>query len=179
MPTAPDPYIAATATLFVAACCVFDVRTRQIPNELSGLAVLTGIAANLWLSGATGFTQSAVGMALPLVLLVPPFLLGGLGGGDVKMMAAVGAIVGPDLVLESLVLGTIAGGLVAVYRATRLRRASATFSSLARMTRGALAERSLTPLRVSQDSPEAITLPYSVPLALGTLASLSLAYAHV
>lgn len=178
MSAAPDPYIAATTTLFVSACCVFDVRTREIPNELSGLAAMTGVAANLWLFGVPGFSQSALGMVLPLVLLVPLFLLGGLGGGDVKMMVAVGSLVGPNLLLGSLILGTIAGGLVAVYRASRLRRVSATFASLSRMTRGAFTERSLAPLRVSQDSPEAITLPYSVPLTVGTIASLSLAYAN-
>jgi prepilin peptidase CpaA len=169
-----SPPLAVATVLFLAACCVVDVRRREIPNRLSMTAALVGIAANWWLGGAVGAIGGLLGLTIAVVVLVPPFALGGIGGGDVKMMGAVGALIGPRLVLSALVLGMIAGGVLAILEVARRGVLGTTLRRLGGMVRGAFADRSLTPLRVSHGASGAVTLPYSVPLALGTLASLSL-----
>ena len=89
------------------------------------------------------------------------------------MMAAVGALVGPKSLLASLLTGMILGGLVAVVAlwwrgclGEKLRAAGVTIYT-------AVVTWSLAPLRAPAQSREAILLPYSVPLGLGTALALS------
>ena len=111
--------------IFAAAVVYYDLRYRRVPNRL----ILGAAAAGLALSGAGGWSacRSALcGMVLGFVLLYPAFLLGMVGGGDVKTLAVIGIATGPELLWLSLVCGVAAGGLagIAVLLAGRLRRAT-------------------------------------------------------
>src|SRR5262245_40948185 len=99
-----------TLPAFILACCVTDQRTRRIPDVLSGIAFLGGSGLNTFHFGAPGLATSVSGAALMIAMLLVPFALGGIGAGDVKMMAAVGAFVGPSLAVLALMAGTILGG---------------------------------------------------------------------
>jgi Flp pilus assembly protein protease CpaA len=61
---------------------------------------------NATFAGWSGLHTSLAGLGLAFAILIGPFAAGGIGAGDVKMMAAVGALLGPRLVLFSLVLGS-------------------------------------------------------------------------
>jgi prepilin peptidase CpaA len=161
--------VVATTVLFVALCVASDVRTLRIPNALTGPAILIGVALNAWLSGWAGVTSSLAGFALATAILIVPFALGGIGGGDVKMMAAVGALLGPRLVLASLGIGFALGGLFMAVHLARRAQLAATLSRLGRMLSNAALTGSFEPLKVSAASPNAIALPYSLPLGLGTV----------
>ena len=98
---------------FCTAVIVYDLRERRIPNRL----VLSGMflgAAIQSLRGWAGIKDSLSGMALGLVILLPFFAAGMLGGGDVKTLAAIGAITGPRILWFSFMAGAAAGGIVAV-----------------------------------------------------------------
>jgi prepilin peptidase CpaA len=153
----------------VAAC---DVRTRRIPNALSLPAILAGLAINGALAGAPGLLASAAGLLTATALLFVPFALGGIGGGDVKMMGAVGAFVGPRLVLAAMACGMILGGIVMVGVLARRGLLGEKLMGTFVMLRSAVVTRSIAPLRAPATDPGAIALPYSVPLALGTVAAL-------
>lgn len=157
------------AVVFLGACVAFDVRTLRIPNLVTGPAVLAGMAVNGWASGWNGLGMSATGFALAVVLLLAPFALGGIGGGDVKMMGAIGALIGPGLILQSLVIGLIAGGCIAAVHLARRSRLRDKLFATATMFTQAVATQSLEPLRAPTTAPGAIVLPYSVPLGLGTM----------
>jgi prepilin peptidase CpaA len=96
------------------AACIFDLRTRRIPNLLT----LGGAAAALvyWasLEGFTAVGVSAAGWGAGLAIFLPLFLLGGLGAGDVKLMACLGAWLGPSQALWTAIYGAIAGGIFAL-----------------------------------------------------------------
>jgi len=109
-----------------------------------------------------------------IAILLTPFALGGIGGGDVKMMAAVAAFIGPRLALESLMLGVILGGMVVIFHLIRIGRLREKLARLRSMLVGAFLTRSAEPLKLSAAEPGAVALPYSVPLGLGTLAVLAL-----
>ena len=111
-----------TALGFVSLCAVSDVRTRRIPNALTASGMLAGLAVNTLSRGAPGFFDSLTGLVLSGVVLLAPFALGGIGGGDVKMMAAVGAIVGARLGLTGLAVGIVLGGVVMVVHLARQGR---------------------------------------------------------
>jgi prepilin peptidase CpaA len=164
--------ILAVTVAFIGTCWLTDVRTRQIPNLLSGAAFVAGVLLNGVCFGRWGLVNSLVGAAVAFLFLLGPFVLGGIGGGDVKMMGAIGALLGPVLVLNALAVGLILGGIVMMIHLAGLGRLREKLASTGRMFAGAWATRSLGPLRLSDEDESAITLPYSVPLGLGTVAVL-------
>lgn len=163
----PLPLTIALFT-FVLACCAVDLRTRRIPNALSGLAAVIGVGLSAAYYGSAGLVASVSGIVVMVTVLLAPFALGGLGAGDVKMMAAVGAFLGPRLALFGLIAGMALGGVVMAIHLARLGRLGEKVAALRAMIFIAAASRSVAPLRIAADDAGAISLPYSIPLGLGT-----------
>jgi prepilin peptidase CpaA len=115
------------------AATVIDLRTRRIPNELT--AALTGVGVALAITGVSGLTVwgSMAGFAVGLALMMPGHMLGATGAGDVKLMAAVGAVVGPSTVVTAFLLTAIAGGVLAVVVAKRRGRLKATIAQTGKL----------------------------------------------
>jgi prepilin peptidase CpaA len=158
--------------LFVVGCCARDLSTRRIPNALCCSGMVLGLALNGAYFGIAGITASIAGILLLLVILLAPFAAGGIGGGDVKMMAAVGALVGPKAGVLALTTGMVFGGIVTVAHLARLGRVGEKFRATGERVRMALRDRSVDALVVSPLAPDAVALPYSLPLGLGTLTAL-------
>jgi prepilin peptidase CpaA len=169
--------IVASTVAFTITCIALDVRSRRIPNTITGPAIVLGAALNLFHGGLEGLAYALAGILIMVVILLGPFALGGIGGGDVKMMAALGALIGPRLASLGLALGMILGGAIMVLHLGRLGRLGQKLRATAEMFSTAAVTGSLTPLRVSAEHPDAISLPYSIPLGLGTLAVLLLGQA--
>ena len=169
----PAPLMVAVLA-FVALCAGVDLRTRRIPNRLSGSGMVLGAVLQTLYFGLTGLGASLAGLLVMVGLLLLPFALGGLGGGDVKMMGAVGAFLGPRAALAALLLGLAGGGVVMAVHLARRGRLRETVRTVGTMATASVLGGSLAPLRVSAAQPGAITLPYSVPLGLGTIAALAM-----
>jgi prepilin peptidase CpaA len=91
-----------------------DLRTRRIPNYLTlGMAV-AGLAYNFMDQGLNGLTNGILGMLLGFAFLILPYLWGGMGAGDVKALAALGAWLGPRLTVFLFCYMGIAGGVIAL-----------------------------------------------------------------
>ena len=163
--------VAMTVLLFAALCVVSDVRTRRIPNALSASGMLAGVVLNGSYAGIGGLETSILGVVVLISLLLAPFAMGGIGGGDVKMMGAIGALVGARLGFAALAVGMILGGGIMLVHLARVGRLREKLGSTGRMFSLALLMRSTEPLKAPGRAPDAISLPYSVPLALGTLAA--------
>lgn len=104
----------ALAALFVAlAATVCDVRTRRIPNVLTVAAAAAALGFGLVTNGAWGLGMSAAGWLVGAALFFPFFALGGMGAGDVKLLAALGAWLGPGDALWLAIFASIAGGVMA------------------------------------------------------------------
>jgi prepilin peptidase CpaA len=102
-------------TLLVLAVATFtDLRSRRIPNWLVFPFLFAGLATSGWLHGWQGISQSLAGMGLGLFVYGFIFWLGGLGAGDVKLCAAIGAWVGPKQLFMALIITGIAGGIMVV-----------------------------------------------------------------
>ncbi|MGE5455365.1 MAG: prepilin peptidase, partial [Methylocystaceae bacterium] len=84
---------AACSLAFIAAGT--DLWSRRIPNLLVLIGLFVGIFIGVFTNGFNGLTVSLMGAAAGLALLMLPYLRGGMGGGDVKLMMALGAILGP------------------------------------------------------------------------------------
>ena len=94
--------------------CVTDLRTRRIPNVLTFGAALAGLLFQSAAGGIDGLGQAAGGWLVGAVVFILPFALGGLGGGDVKLLAALGAWLGPGDALWLALYTGVAGGLMAI-----------------------------------------------------------------
>jgi prepilin peptidase CpaA len=117
----------------VLSATVIDLRTRRIPNELT--AAMTGIGIAMAATGVSGISVagSFLGFALGLALMLPGFGLGATGAGDVKLMGAIGAIVGPGMVVSAFLFTAIAGGVLAVAVAMQRQRLGATLAGTGRL----------------------------------------------
>lgn len=124
-------FAALAAGVLVAT--VIDIKTRRIPNALtSGMA---GVGIGLAATGLGGISlgAAAFGFVVGFALMLPGHALGATGAGDVKLMGAIGAIVGPGMVVNAFLFTAVAGGVLAVAVALRRRRLSATLAGTARM----------------------------------------------
>ena len=112
---------------------VVDIRTRRIPNELTATMAIVGVG--LAATGISGLPLwgSVLGLVLGFALMMPGHLFGATGAGDVKLMAAVGAILGPALTVTAFLFTAIAGGLLAVVVAAQRRRLSVTFAGTGKL----------------------------------------------
>ena len=109
----------------LATAVVIDVRTRRIPNWLTGALAAAGLGMSFG-GGAVTPAQAVLGLLAGLLLMLPGHLIGATGAGDVKLMAAVGAVVGPGTALRAVVFTALAGGILAVLVAARRGRLSET-----------------------------------------------------
>ena len=98
----------------VAVATVTDLRSRRIPNWLVLPFMVAGIVISGVQHGWPGLGQSFSGLALGLLLFGLLFWLGGMGAGDVKLAAAIGAWIGPQQLMFALVMTAIVGGLMAL-----------------------------------------------------------------
>ena len=113
----PRGRAAVTAAVPVAICLgaaavVEDLRRRRLPNWLTAGGVAAGMACAAW-GGWRGLGMAAAGAAVGFLMLLPFNLLGAMGGGDVKLMAAYGALLGPSGILLAAVFAAVLGGLSA------------------------------------------------------------------
>jgi prepilin peptidase CpaA len=96
------------------AAVIGDLRSRTIPNWLTVSGVAAGILCGASNGGARGAAMAVAGAGAGFAILLLFHFLGGLGGGDVKLMAAFGALLGPSDVLTAAVISAVAGALLAM-----------------------------------------------------------------
>ncbi|NNL84710.1 MAG: prepilin peptidase [Myxococcales bacterium] len=96
------------------AAALWDVRTRTIPNALTYSAVLVGLAIGLWPDVGPSVSASLLGLAIGFLPALLLFSMGSVGGGDVKLLAALGALLGSPRIVEVLLLSLVAGGALAL-----------------------------------------------------------------
>ena len=101
-------HLAAVIVAIVA--CATDLRSRRIPNVLTFSAAALGMATSAWTGGPEAAMTSSAGWIAGFAIFFVPFALRGLGGGDVKLLAALGAWVGPTDVIESPCIPALPAG---------------------------------------------------------------------
>ena len=107
--------ISAVAAVVVAViACTTDLRSRRIPNWLTFGGAGAAVLYHLLFTGSSAALSGVLGWLLGAALFFPLFVLRGMGAGDVKLLAALGAWLGPQTTFFVAFYTTIAGGLMAV-----------------------------------------------------------------
>ena len=112
---------------------VIDLRIRRVPNALTASLAATGVAIAAAGFGAVSLSAACGGALLGVLLMLPGYLLGGTGGGDVKLLAAVGTLLGPSTTFVAFVFTSIAGAAIAIGVAVSRRRLRRTMNAAARL----------------------------------------------
>ena len=160
--------IAWWPTLLVLAVATFtDLRSRRIPNWLVAPFLLAGVAASALLDGGRGLLSSLEGALLAAALLGVFCLAGGMGAGDLKLCAAIGAWIWPQQLAVALVLTAVAGGLIAVGRAVAGGFLKESLAGAGRLLLGGKRSDSAP----APENPLARTIPYAPAIAIGTILS--------
>jgi len=155
----------AALTVILGLAAVLDIRTRRIPHVLT----MCGIAAGLGLrfvAGTDALVSGVIGVLLAFVIMLPFLVLGVLGGGDGKLLMAMGAFMGGQALPGALLLIAMIGGIVAVIDAGRKRMLlPVLYNTVGILSHWATfgrrgANRSLT-------STDALAIPYGVAIAIG------------
>lgn len=124
MQTLPPMTIPAAVLLFIVVLIagIYDFRFRRIPNWLTISGVAAGFLMNLGIFNGAGLSVAAAGLGLAMLIYLPLYVLRGMGAGDVKLMAAIGAIAGPTNWLVIFIVTALIGGVLAVCLSVMKRR---------------------------------------------------------
>jgi prepilin peptidase CpaA len=102
------------ASVFLLLICISDTLYTKIPNLLTCSVAVVGFIFNFSQSGLPGLAFSVLGLALGLGLFLWPFLAGGMGAGDVKALAGLGALLGPGAIFQVFLYTAFVGGVMAI-----------------------------------------------------------------
>ncbi|MHB8898903.1 MAG: A24 family peptidase [Thermoguttaceae bacterium] len=158
-----------SAVLVVAA--VIDGRQLKVPNWITFPMILSGWLASGAMYGWEGMAASLWGTAVGLGLLLPAYAIGGMGAGDVKLLAGVGAWVGAYQTFWAFIASAIIGAIIAVIMVAVSRKWQHHQKQFVSILFEILVIRSPSKLaRIAADrKPTMMLLPYGIPIAIGTI----------
>ena len=174
------PHVALQAILLLIVCvaAIYDLRYRRIPNWVVLTGLVLGLGANTFLFGWAGLQRSLLGLGLGFLIYFPLYLLRGMGAGDVKLMAAVGAIVGWADWIGIFFLTAIVGGLAALALLAARSQLRRGFSNAGYLVVQLLSFRLPYARKEELDvkSEKSVKLPHGMTIALGSLLFLGAAW---
>lgn len=167
-----NPFETITPALFLffmtMASASVDVRKHKIPNVITFPAMLAAISYYSACYGWDGFVFSASGICVGTALLLIPYLMGGMGAGDAKLMGAVGAVLGIERTLTAFLFISAAGCiyalLIIVFQRQRMK---GYFKQLWLTAQGILLMKKYMPVESAEENRPKVY--YGVAIAVGTL----------
>lgn len=174
-------FIPLVLGLVLIISLITDIRKRRIFNIVTIPAIFIGLIYYTMTLGWDGFLLSGKGFLVGLGLLLIPYLMGGMGAGDVKLMAAVGALMGPEFTLYSFIYTAIIGGIIALIIIIKAKGLLNLIKSWWNIFKSIffkilLLKNNFGEMVVYKNNPSAskIAFPYGVAIVLGTVCALVL-----
>ncbi len=172
---APLPFIyLGSALAFATVAAVHDVRERRIPNRVSGLGILVGLFLHLVFAGIAQFAWALLAGLLAGAIFFLFYLAGGMGAGDVKLMAAIGCLTGIAFIKDVLLATVFTGAVFALLLALTHGRLRETVSNGMTLLAHHRSKGFTAHPELNVTNRKLLRLPYAVPIALGCMAVLGL-----
>lgn len=149
-----------------------DVIYRRIPNWLTYPAMCVALVVRFGLLGRLGLVEGLLGLVLCGGVFFLLFVVHAMGGGDVKLMAAVGAWVGYHHAVVALIVCALAGGLIALGYVIVLKRYRTTFFNITSLVRFHARRGLRENPKLNLSSTDAVRMPYGVAIAAGAVGTL-------
>jgi len=149
----------------------FDLARRRIPNRLLALGLLAALVLHLASPNPSALLSTYLaGFALGLLMFLPLYLLGGMAAGDVKLMATVGAFLGPALVFQASLATYCAGGVLALLIVLARGHGRAAFHNVGALLHPLLLRLGGAPLApATSPAPSVGGMPYALAISAGTV----------
>lgn len=164
-------YLAAACTCAIVAAG-YDIKLRKIPNKLTGPAIIFGLLLHLGLDGWRGSLTAAAAALIAGIVFLVFHLAGGMGGGDVKLVAAVACLAGLPNVIYLLILTSLAGGVMAVGFILIRGQVRQTLHNVVALV-SHHSHEGLTPHpELNIENSNTLRLPYGIAIAVGILLTL-------
>lgn len=169
-----ENYVAATFLLIMTSIAAgFDIRTHKIPNLVTFPAMAAALCYYTVVHGWAGFLFSAGGMAVGTALLLLPYLMGGMGAGDAKLLGVIGACIGAQRTITAfafiVTMGCLYALLVIIIHRRLLR---GYFKQLWQSAYGFILTQKYVPVQSAGEHRPKVY--YGVAIAAGTLFYLTL-----
>jgi prepilin peptidase CpaA len=162
------------ALLLLVLCAYWDVRYRRIPNWATLPGTALGLGINGLFLGWQGLKVAGLGLLVGFGALVVLFVLGWMGGGDVKLMAAVGALKGYPFVVSalfySLIVGVVIGVAMLIWNRKTLRTVKNLFYVI-----GSRVSKSIPKQNIDREQTQ--KLPFGLAIVIGTVWAMIVGYA--
>jgi Flp pilus assembly protein protease CpaA len=97
----------------MSSAAIVDAVTRRIPNSVCATTAATGVVFAATGIGGISLTSSLLGVTLGFVLMLPGYVFGSMGAGDVKLFASAGSLLGGGRIFQAFLFVAIAGGVLA------------------------------------------------------------------
>ena len=156
--------------LVVAA--YIDGKQLRVPNWLTYPLVLSGLVFNTWVNGFSGLGDALLGTAVGLLCLLPLYAVGGMGAGDVKLMAGLGAWLGAVVTFYAFCVSTVVGAVMAVAMVLYKRKFKHHYANFLMIFVEWMQVRDPRELSkmAAERKPSMLLLPYGIPICIGSIA---------
>lgn len=157
------------AVAVAIAAAAIDVQQHRIPNRLTYPTMVAGVLLHTYSQGWKGTKTSLAGFLLAGGIVFLFYVVNAMGAGDLKLFAALGAMVGPSYGLKIVLTSAVAGGVMAVVYALYRGRLRSTLLNVGSVLKfHAWAGVQAHP-ELNLDNPKALRMPYGLAIATGTL----------
>lgn len=146
-----------------------DLRSHRIPNILVATVLLLGLVAQITEQGFSGLFAALAGVGVGVLLLLPFYSNGSMGAGDVKLMGAVGALLGPLQALQAVLATLVFGGAMALLVVICSRHNHLFFSRYTSMAKTFIRTGQFIYQPCTADDPASQRFAYAAAIALGTV----------
>jgi prepilin peptidase CpaA len=158
-------------SLILMYAAFIDGRDLKVPNWITFPMVFSGLLFSLSVGGLTGLQAGFLGMCVGLLTLLPLYSVGGMGAGDVKLMAGIGAWMGWQITLEAFAVSAVIGAAMAVCMAVYRRRTGHHYQQFLLILGEWFSIRNPEKLSAiaAERKPRMLLLPYGIPICIGTI----------
>lgn len=149
-----------------------DGRELRVPNWITLPLIVSGWLFNLAGGGWAGLQEAWLGTGVGLLCLLPLYAVGGMGAGDVKLLAGVGAWLGPHVTFWAFAVSTVVGGVMAVWMVVRRKSFHQHYANFWMILGEFVRVRNPRELAqiAAERKPQMLLLPYGIPICIGSLA---------
>lgn len=155
--------------LIVAA--YIDGKELRVPNWITYPMVLSGLVYNAWIGGWSGLGDGLIGMIVGLACLLPLYSVGGMGAGDVKLMAGIGAWLGATVTFYAFAVSTVVGAVMAVLMVLHRKAFVKHYAQMLTILDEWTTIRNPKELSriAAERKPTMYLLPYGIPICIGSI----------
>lgn len=163
-------HIKVVSAILILAAWI-DGRELKVPNWITFPMVLAGLVYSTCVGGWAGLGAGLVGMCVGLLTLMPLYAVGGMGAGDVKLMAGIGAWLGWQITLTAFAVSTVVGAVMAVVMVLLKKNVKHHYENFLLILSEWMVIKNPYELSkiAAERKPKMMLLPYGIPICIGTI----------